>query len=104
MSGKSNISRENENAEKLDHLEGDQLAELYKDLKAGNIDIDNRMIRDKYRKSEGNRYLFYVTAHYVFPKNDIDETFKVLKNNQFMCLLYRYINWGLFVSYRMTSC
>ena len=93
MSGKSNISRENENAEKLDHLEGDQLAELYKELKAGNIHIDNRMIRDKYRKSEGNRYLFYVTAHYVYPKKDIDETFKVLKNNHYNQQDFYWVNW-----------
>ena len=48
LSGKSNLYREKENALHLYHLEDDQLAELYKELKAGNIYIVNRMIRDQH--------------------------------------------------------
>lgn len=81
-SGKSNLIREKEEGVgklNLDHLDGDQLAELYKELQEGNIHIENQKTRDKFIKSEGNRYLFYVTSHYDLPKQDIDETLKILK-------------------------
>lgn len=76
-SGKSNVNREEEN--NLDHIDGDQLAELYKELIEGNIYIENKATRERFKRSKGNRYLFYVTAHYAFPKKDMDETWEALQ-------------------------
>lgn len=97
-SGKHNLIREEANTdmESLDHIDGDQLAELYKELLEGNIYIENKETREKFKKSEGNRYLFYVTAHYAFPSKDMDETRNALKKkqygNQSNCEFY-WVNW-----------
>ncbi|MEH7110682.1 hypothetical protein [Bacillus sp. JJ1764] len=86
-SGKSNANREEASTDKennpLDHLDGDQLAELFKELQHGKIYIDDPLIREKYLQSAGNRYLFFVTAHYASPRHDIEETFKVLEKKQY---------------------
>ncbi|NYV66541.1 hypothetical protein HYI36_14840 [Bacillus sp. Gen3] len=98
-SGKSNLIREKEEGVgklNLDHLDGDQLAELYKELQEGNIHIENQKTRDKFIKSEGNRYLFYVTSHYDLPKQDIDETLKILKKKSYGNQKYKefyWVNW-----------
>lgn len=87
-SGKSNTYREEGTTDKennpLEHLDGDQLAELFKELQDGNIYIGNPLIRDKYIQSAGSRYLFFVTAQYASPRHDIDETFKVLEKKQYL--------------------
>lgn len=86
-SGKSNAQREKDTTDKdnnpLEHLDGDQLAELYKELHDGKIYIGDPVIRDKYIQSAGNRYLFFVTAHYASPRHDIEETFNVLQKKQY---------------------
>lgn len=86
-SGKSNTNREEAATDKennpFDHLDGDQLAELYKELQDGNIFIGDPSIRDKYILSACNRYLFFITAHYTSPRHDIEETFKVLEKKQY---------------------
>ena len=81
MSGKSNIKRK-ESIDYIDHFDGDQLAELYKELQEGNIYIENQIIREKFHKSKDNRYLFYITAHHVFPNKDFEETFSIMKKYQ----------------------
>ncbi|WP_394234187.1 hypothetical protein [Niallia oryzisoli] len=86
-SGKSNTHREEDATDKekhpLEHLDGDQLAELFKELQDGSIYIGDPSIREKYIRSAGNRYLFFVTAHYAPPRHDIEETFKVLQKYQY---------------------
>lgn len=87
-SGKSNTNREESATDKdnslLEHLDGDQLAELFKELQDGKIYIGDPVIRDKFIRSAGNRYLFYVTAHYATPIHDIEETLKVLEKKQYL--------------------
>ena len=99
-SGKHNLTRNEEEYENvkdaLDHLDGDQLAELYKELQEGHIYIENQRIREKFKKSEGNRYLFYVTAHYAFPTKDMEETWNALVKKQYGNQTYHefyWINW-----------
>jgi hypothetical protein len=86
-SGKSNInSREIEEVQESlsiqnnGHHDGDQLAESYKELREGNIKFrDNHEAEKKFLSSVGERYLFYVTAHFARPREDIEETFEILK-------------------------
>jgi hypothetical protein len=96
-SGKSNAYREDGAIDKennpLEHLDGDQLAELFKELQDGKIYIGDPLIRDKYNRSVGNRYLFFVTAHYASPRHDIEETFKVLEKKQYINQNYHYFFW-----------
>lgn len=99
-SGKSDLIREEETTEiesnVLGHLDGDQLAELYKELQEGHIHIDNQIMREKFTKSKDNRYLFYVTAHSAFPRKDMNETWNVLKKKQYGNQLYNefyWVNW-----------
>jgi hypothetical protein len=99
-SGKSNANREETATDKenkaLEHLDGDQLAELFKELQDGKIYIGDPIIRDKYIQSAGSRYLFFVTAHYASPRHDIEETFKVLEKNQYFNQNYHnffWVNW-----------
>jgi hypothetical protein len=100
MSGKSNLNRDEESLDKennrLKHLDGDQLAELYMELQEGNIHIPDKSLREKFKKSEGNRFVFFVTAHYSFPRKDIEETFDVFKKKQYgnhNSLDIFWINW-----------
>ncbi|MFJ5714619.1 hypothetical protein [Neobacillus sp. NPDC093127] len=104
-SGKSNAYREEGATDKennpLEHLDGDQLAELFKELQDGKIYIGDRLIRDKYIQSAGNRYLFFVTAHYTSPRHDIEETFKVLEKKQYFNQNYHnffWVNWISIIS------
>lgn len=82
-SGKSNVMREEDASYKLEHLDGDQLAELFKELQDGEIYISDPRVRDKYIQSEGKRYLFFVTSHYASPRQDIEETFKAIMKKQY---------------------
>ncbi|MEH6943135.1 hypothetical protein [Bacillus sp. JJ722] len=92
-SGKSNLLREEEQTNIKDHMDGDQLAELYKELQEGNIHIENRLVREKFTESYGNRYLFYVTSHYALPKKDFDESFKILEKKQHGIQPYKHFYW-----------
>lgn len=96
-SGKSNINREKDKADNiLDHLDGDQLAELYKELQEGNIYIKSPLLRKKFVNSLGNRYLFYVSSHYVLPIRDFVESFKILNKKQYSNPTDRefyWVNW-----------
>lgn len=101
-SGKSNAHREKDATDKeknpLEHLDGDQLAELFKELQDGKIYISDPVIRDKYIQSAGNRYLFFVTAHYASPRHDMVETFKVLEKKQYFNQNYQYFFWVNWIS------
>ena len=90
LSGKSNILREDTSSmaeksgifdtEKIVHLEGDQLAELYHELIKGNIYLDfSRSANAKFECSVNHRYLFYVTANYAKPREEIEETISILE-------------------------
>ncbi|WP_394238312.1 hypothetical protein [Niallia oryzisoli] len=98
-SGKSNLIREEgiteDGKNTIEHLDGDQLAELYQELQNGNIYIDNRVLRERFKQSEGNRYLFYATAHYALPKKDLDESFDILKkrHGKQLCNQFYWVNW-----------
>ncbi|WML52376.1 hypothetical protein RCG17_23835 [Neobacillus sp. PS3-12] len=99
-SGKSNAFRGEGSIDKenkpLDHLDGDQLAELFKEIQDGKIFIGDPLLRSKYIQSEGNRYLFFLTAHYASPRHDIEETFKVLEKKQYFnqnSHHFYWINW-----------
>lgn len=92
-SGKSNIFRDKEKTDDLDHFDGDQLAELYKELQEGNLQISNRRIKEKFIKSNGKRYLFYTTAHHTIPKKDFEETFKILKKKKYDNQTGEYFYW-----------
>ena len=97
-SGKHNLDRGEEvpNSENKEHIDGDQLAELYKELQEGNIHINHKILREKFMNSEGNRYLFYVTAHYAFPLKDMEETWNALKKKQYGNQTYNefyWVNW-----------
>lgn len=86
QSGKSNINRDDESINEennvLEHLDGDQLGELFKELQQGKIFIGNQTLKDKFIRSKENRFLFFVTAHYSSPRKEIDETFSVLEKKQ----------------------
>ncbi|WML23815.1 hypothetical protein [Neobacillus sp. OS1-33] len=101
-SGKSNTHREKDATDKennpLEHLDGDQLAELFKELQDGNVYIGDPIIRDKYIRSADNRYLFFVTAHYASPRHDIEETFKVLRTKQYFNQNYQRLFWVNWIS------
>lgn len=101
-SGKSNAHREKDATDKennpLEHLDGDQLAELFKELQDEKIYIDDAIIRDKYLQSAGSRYLFYVTAHHASPSLDIEETFKVLQKKQYFNQNYQNFYWVNWIS------
>ena len=99
-SGKSNVQREEGDIDRennpLEHLDGDQLAELFKELQDDKIFIGNPVLRDKYIQSAGNRYLFFVTAHYASPRHDIKETIQVLEKKQYLYQHYHkffWVNW-----------
>ncbi len=99
-SGKSNVKRDEAATDKesnpLKHLDGDQLAELFQELEEGKIHINDPVIRDKYIRSAGNRYFFFVTAHYASPRHDIEETFKVIEKKQYFNQNYHnffWVNW-----------
>lgn len=89
--GKSNICRANKSwvATKVSsnsnavHHDGDQLAELYKELKEGKINFKHSNMKELFFARNTERYLFYVTAHYAKPKKDIDETLGILKNHSY---------------------
>lgn len=108
FSGKSNIYRDDQpvleqtpedynHKSVLMHHDGDQLAESFKELIEGNIIFrNNNLAKDKLISSGGEKYFFYVTAHYARPRVDIKETLEKLINYNYSeeeLKKYFWVNW-----------
>jgi len=80
MSGKHNAEVDDKESVEPDHLSGDQLVAQYTDLKNSAF-TDEVLIREL--RLAQRKYLFYVTAHYVPPLHDIEETKESLSKSPF---------------------
>ena len=117
FSGKSNVSRNEQSGfepgleqvpEDYTHKpnftyhDGDQLAESFKELIEGNIIFrNNSWAKDKLISSGGEKYCFYVTAHYARPRMHIEETLAVLRKYNYSeeeLKKFFWVNWQKTIS------